>query len=368
MMMTQHRKGKRRRRRGATLVLAALMIVFLLGMAALAVDVGYLFLVRTQLQVAADSGAMSGAARLIESDADVVATAQAFADRHLAGGRHVDLQPDDVEFGRWDFRARSFDPAAWRINAIRVTTRRDATSGGEARLFFARVFGMDRQAVNAFAVAAFVDNFDGFAMPPTGENLPILPIAMDEDTCDAMLAGDGTDQWSWDPEYREVTSGSDGVREAILYPQDTGAPGNFGAVKIGRTNNATPDLARQIRDGLTAEDLAPHGGSLSLDDRGVLELGGDPGISAAIKDDLAAIKGEGRIVPVYDHVSRQGSHAQYRIIGFVGVRIMEVELRGKRATKRVVVQPACVVIRGGIPSSEIEPRSHHVFSPVLLVR
>jgi hypothetical protein len=368
MMMTQRRKKKRPRRRGAALVLAALMIVFLLGMAAFAVDVGYLFLVRTQLQVAADSGAMSGAAGLIEPDADVVATAQAFADRHVAGGRNVDLQPDDVEFGRWDFDARTFDPAAWRINAIRVTTRRDASSGGEARLFFARVFGFDRQAVKAFAVAAFVDNFDGFAMPPTGENLPILPIAMHEDTCDAMLAGTGTDQWSWDPEYKEVTSGSDGVREVSLYPQDTGAPGNFGTVKIGRTNNATPDLARQIRDGLTAEDLAPHGGSLSLDEQGVLELGGDPGISAAIKDDLAAILGEPRIALVFDQVTGQGSHAQYRIIRFVGVRVMEVELRGRRSNKRVVVQPADVVLRGGIPSPEIEPRSYHVFSPVLLVR
>ena len=367
-MMTQRRKGKKPRCRGAALILAALMIVFLLGMAAFAVDIGYLFLVRTQLQVAADSGAMSGAARLIESDAGVVATAQDFADRHLAGGRKVELQPGDVEFGRWDFPARTFDPAAWRINAIRVTTRRDATSGGEARLFFARVFGFDRQAVSAFAVAAFVDNFDGFAMPPTGENLPILPIAIHKDTCDAMLAETGTDQWSWDPEDKEVTSGSDDVPEVNLYPQDTGAPGNFGTVKIGRTNNATPDLARQIRDGLTAEDLAPYDGSLSLDRHGVLELGGDPGISGAIKDELAAILGEPRIAPVFDQVTGEGSHAQYRIIRFVGIRVMEVELRGNTSNKRVVVQPARVVVRGGPPSSEIQPRSYHVFSPVLLVR
>ena len=235
-MMTQRRKAKRPRSRGAALVLAALMIIFLLGMAALAVDVGYLFLVRTQLQVAADSGAMAGAAGLIESNAEVVATAQQFADRHLAGGRSVQLQPGDVEFGRWDFHARTFDPAAWRVNGIRVTTRRDATSGGEARLFFARVFGFDRQAVSALAVAAFVDDFEGFAMPPTGENLPILPIAIHDETCDAMLAGTGIDQWSWDADYKEVRSCSDEVTEVNLYPQSTDAPGNFGTLKIGRTN------------------------------------------------------------------------------------------------------------------------------------
>ncbi len=367
-MMTQGRKRKKPRRRGAALVLGAFMIIFLLGMAALAVDLGYLFLVRTQLQVAADSGAMAGAARLAESKAEVVGTAQAFADRHVAGGRNVQLQPGDVEFGRWDFRTRTFDPAAGRANAIRVTTRRDATSGGEARLFFARVFGFDRHAVSAFAVAACVDNFDGFAMPSTDENLPILPIAIREDTCRALLASSGNDRWSWDPEYEEVTSGPDEKREVSLYPQDTGAPGNFGTLRIGRTNNATPDLARQIRDGLTAWDLAPHGGSLSLNENGVLQLDGDPGVSAAIKDDLAAVKGERRIVPVYDRVTDQGSHARYRIVGFVGVRIMEVELRGKRDDKGVVVQQADVVVRGGIPSSEIRPRSYRVFSPVLLVR
>jgi hypothetical protein len=344
------------------------MVMALLGLVALAVDVGYVFLVRTQLQAAADSAAMAGAAKLIESETDVASTAQQYANRNTAGGRYVDLGANDVDLGTWDFHTRIFDTAGWRTNAIQVTTRRDATSGGEATLFFARVFGIDSLAVSAEATAALVNNFDGFRAPPSGENLPFLPLAIDEQTCDAMLAGNGSDEWTWDRESEQVRFGSDDVPEVRLFPETTGAPGNFGTVDIGANNNSTRDLGRQILEGLSSEDLAPHGGSLSLDEHGVLELNGDPGISAGIKDELATILGEPRIIPVYEEVTGQGNNACFKIVRFVGVRIMEVELTGNTANKRVMIQPAPVIVRGGIPSSESEPRSHWVFSPVYLVR
>jgi len=365
-MIADCRKSRKPERRAATLVFMALMVTLLMAMLAFAVDVGYILLVRTQLQVAADSSAMAAAAQLIESEADVVATAQQFAGLHLAGNQDVELNASDVVKGLWNFDIRSFDPNGWRDNAIQVTTRRDGTSGGEAPLFFAKVFGINSHAAKAEAIAGFVNNFDGFREPPSGENQPILPLALDKETFDAMLAGSGTDEWTWDRESAEVTFGPDDRREINLYPQDTGAAGNRGTVDIGNSNNSTADIARQILHGVTSEDLSHHGGSLELGADGVLELSGDPGISAGIKGELAAIEGQSRILPIFDQVTEQGSNTQYRIVQFVGVRIMEVKLTG--GNKRVMVQPARVIVRGGIPSSEPEPRSHWVVSPVYLVR
>src|SRR5688500_5837104 len=53
-------------RRGAIVVMAAVLLIILLAMVAFAVDSGYMLTVRTELQRAADAGAIAGAAALIE--------------------------------------------------------------------------------------------------------------------------------------------------------------------------------------------------------------------------------------------------------------------------------------------------------------
>ena len=65
----------------------------------------------------------------------------------------------------------------------------------------------------------------------------------------------------------------------------------YGTVDIGGANNSTSDLARQIREGMSAEDmadLASSGRSLEFTE-GKLTLNGDTGISAGVKDDLVYI-------------------------------------------------------------------------------
>jgi hypothetical protein len=357
---------KRPARRGATLVLAALMMTVMMGLVALAFDLGYVLLVRTQLQVAADSAAMSAAPMMIESPDRVVPVAREYANRHIAGNQSVHLLSSDVELGFWNFYTRTFAPSTFMPNAVRVTTRRDETAGGEAHLFFARALGIDSCAVDAEAIAGFVNNFDGFRPPPSGENLPVLPFALDKPTCDQMLDGLGTDDWTWDPETGQITPGPDGITEVNLYPEGTGMPGNRGTVDIGGENNATSDLVRQILDGPSSEDLAAHGGQLAFDEDGVLELNGDTGISTGIKDALADIRGEPRIICVFSQVVNPGDNALYTIVQFVGVRIMEVELT--EGDKRVIIQPGRVVLRGGIPAPDNNQiRSQNVFSPICLV-
>ncbi|MCD4727083.1 MAG: hypothetical protein K8R46_05455, partial [Pirellulales bacterium] len=248
----------------------------------------------------------------------------------------------------------------------RVRVRRTADINGEIPTFFARVVGVNFSSGEAEATAAFVDNFSGFGLPP-GENLMVLPFAMDKQTWDALMDGNADDNWTWD-EDQGITSGSDGVLEANLFPQSTGSPGNRGTVDIGASNNSTRDLARQIVDGVNQTDLDHIGGKLELGPDGTLELNGDTGISAGMKNELASIRGKPRIIPLFDSVTGNGNNATYTIVGFAGVRVMDVKLTGRMRNKRVIVQPARVQVYGGTPAPDGPPISDYIYSPVRLVQ
>jgi hypothetical protein len=192
-----------------------------------------------------------------------------------------------------------------------------------------------------------------------------LPFALDEQTWQALVAGTTTDNYSWNSTTKTVGAGSDGTREVNLYPQGTGSPGNRGTVDIGSSNNSTSDISRQIVYGVNASDLAHHGGKLEFDGCGTLQLNGDTGISAGVKDELESIKGQPRIIPVFRSVEGPGNNAMYTIVKFVGVRIMYVKLTG--SNKQVIIQPAMLLVRGGIPATT-QGTSSFLYSPVQLVR
>ncbi|HID22059.1 MAG TPA: hypothetical protein EYP14_06615, partial [Planctomycetaceae bacterium] len=151
----------------------------------------------------------------------------------------------------------------------------------------------------------------------------MLPIALDEPSWNALLEGEGTDDYCYDSCCQHVCEGSDGVLEINIYPEaapgnprgngngtNQWTPGNRGTIDLGNPNNATPDLERQILYGLNEEDLSYFGGELNFDE-GPIEVNGDPGISAAIKDELAAIIGQPRALPLFSEVIGQGNTTYY---------------------------------------------------------
>ncbi len=357
-------------RRGSILVLSIFLIVAMLGILALAVDFGYAMMVRTQLQVAADSAAISAASANVNgTHYAVIRAAQKFSEFHLAAGEPVKLSRYDVQFGTWDFYRRSFTQTATEPNAIRIRTRRSDKINGETPMFFARIFGINSVPLKTKAVAAVAMNMTGFEAPSNGKNLGILPIALKVPSWDSLRAGFGEDNWTWNEDTGQVTPGPDGIPELTFYPGDVASPGNFGTVDIGGADNSTADLTRQILEGISAEDLDYHGGSLELGADGTLPLTGDPGLSARIGDALGQIMGEPRVVPVYTNVAKAGNTAVYTITGFAGIRIMEVNLKGQLDQKRVVIQRSDVVLDGGIPARDgAAQTSINVYSHVTLVQ
>ncbi len=164
---------------GVTVIMVALLILIFIGVAALAIDIGHLFIVRNELQNAADAGCLAGARFLYRDDgrrsmknANQIAYDAAIANKsdkspvevHWSGGNE-----GDVERGHWSFATRAFTPNnstqpidLWDvaaeeldanpnfINAIRVRTRREDTP---AASFFARILGYDNFSLSTEAIA-----------------------------------------------------------------------------------------------------------------------------------------------------------------------------------------------------------------------
>ena len=109
-----------REQRGVIAIVVALLFLGLIGVAALAIDVVHLFLVRNELQNAADAGSLAGARFLYQDDgmsvnenANQIAYQAAVANG--SEGSPVDVNwsggnSGDVERGHWSFATRTFTP------------------------------------------------------------------------------------------------------------------------------------------------------------------------------------------------------------------------------------------------------------------
>jgi len=355
-------------RRGNIVVLAALFLIAMVGFTAFVVDVGYITLTEAQLQNAADSGALAASAELpagigdgaeltlTETETAARNTAVTMANNHAGGGLDAisaDSQ-NDVRVGHveWDANSNSW-VKSWGTapyNLVEVALHRDSgNADGPLDLFFAPVIGHDNANVNVTAAAALM-NGDGFyIVPGSSETTGILPITVDWDTwndfCNASSVGGlFTDDYYYNESTGNVTPGSDGVLEMNIYPNGTVElpPGNRGTVDLGSPNNSTNDITRQILHGMNEYDLSffPNG-EVKASWENPLILNGDTGLSAGIKDELAAIIGEPRAIPIFSQVGGGGgNNTDYTIVKFVGIRIVYVKLTGNPNKKQVLIQRA----------------------------
>lgn len=150
--------------KGVIAILVALITTALIGFAALAVDLAYVFVVRNELQNAADAAALSGAGRLYTgnsgpnwSDAETQAALVA----RLNKTEYKLIQDPQVTAGYWStattppMQPTTISPAAGDAAAVMVTIQKVAANrDGPVRPFFASVLGKTEIEVGAKAVAA----------------------------------------------------------------------------------------------------------------------------------------------------------------------------------------------------------------------
>jgi Flp pilus assembly protein TadG len=386
--MIRKRMQRQKPRQGTITVLAAIMSVVLIGMVAFCVDIGYVLSAKEELQRAADASALATcweyAQRISDGYSGTESTTYArmvtsqYASENQVTGHSMTLNtnssnaPDgDVVFGYIEDFTNSQSPfqagTPDTYNAVRVRLHKNSNANGEVPYFFAKIFGLEGQMLTSEATAGIIRDIKGFQAPADGENLDILPYALDIDTWQDLANNTGSNNYSWNPESKTVSLGGDDFVEVNLFPQGTGSPGNRGTVDIGSNSNSTSDIAQQILYGISPADLAHHGGKLEFNSSGQLFLNGDTGISAGVKDELASIIGKPRIIPIFSSVSGNGNNAMYTIVKWQGIRIMAVKLTGSKSQKHVTIQVAPIVTHGVIPATA-SGSSEHVYSPVVLIK
>jgi len=188
------------KRRGAIAIMAAFLLIVIIGMAAMAIDIGYIMMTRTEMQAAADSCCLAGGTELLDglgiektktpAEVDTAARAAAvdYGTRNHAGDLasvYVDNQRD-VELGRGYFDTASGTwVKEWGVtpyNMVGVDVHRDQGGSGNGDqplpLILAPVIGTDEQNLVTRAVCVQMP-VKGFYVPPGSEETSnIMPFGL----------------------------------------------------------------------------------------------------------------------------------------------------------------------------------------------
>ena len=146
-------KRQRAQRRGASLVLIALLMMAVIAMAAFAVEMGRMYLVRAQLQTAVDSGALAAAIQIKQNPGNVALAelaAQEYVQRNRVGWAVT--VPDEailIETGTWNLDNKTFEVGGNEPNSVRVRAAQQ-----EERLLLGGVLGKQMFSVPREAIAA----------------------------------------------------------------------------------------------------------------------------------------------------------------------------------------------------------------------
>ncbi|MEJ2201592.1 MAG: pilus assembly protein TadG-related protein [Desulfuromonadaceae bacterium] len=180
--------------RGAVLVLISVLMIVFIGIIALVVDLGHLYLVRNELQNAADAGALAGAGNLYNYDPsdpsgdglELLGTANQFAYDTATSNSSENIAVEvqwtggnsgDIQRGHWSFSEETFtaidsldpfpslanystlqldvmdgstpDRSPAFVNAVKVVTRRETNP---AVSYFAQIFGFESFIRSAEAI------------------------------------------------------------------------------------------------------------------------------------------------------------------------------------------------------------------------
>jgi hypothetical protein len=352
--------------------MAALLLAVLVGMLAFSIDIGYLAVVKGELQNAADAAALAGAARMqgpyvqyyapgvlnqlaiYNSISDTgnansaVSTAQRFAQANVAGNVNITLPSSDVKFSYYD-GSGPFIPAVYPAkfpNTITVKTRRDTTANNPVGLFFAQIFGITSVNLTAKASATIYAGDVTSLQAIPGVNAHILPVALDVNVWKTFyntgVSADGL-----------IHLGPNGAPQLQVYPFDTNTPGSFGLLDVGPPANNVPAFQNWIDSGETPNDInyLVNNNLLPVSPSAPQPWKVGPGLKSTLVSDFQSQMGVPNLIPLfvpssplpnYVAATGNGQGATYAIIGFVGITVTQADGSGLSGLN-ISIQPKAVV-------------------------
>lgn len=276
--------GGAHREHGAVAVVTAILMVVLLGFAALAVDGGILYAKRAQLQNAADASALAVAQKCAASLTDP----QCSTTSSLA----TSLAQSNTQSGQGGIASLTIDTRGRTVTALTQPVEPGSQPGSVA-LFFARALGITSATVGAQAQAAW-------GSPSTGT----APFPMAFSVCQLQgTAIDGAPQL--------IQSFGTGVNQACTYgtpgqPSQV-VPGGFGWLQqIPNQCGASINVASSIGGSQPGSSGPSYCDSVFS------------GWITALQANKTAIV----LLPVFTAVTGTGKNAVYTIAGFAAFSVM----------------------------------------------
>jgi Flp pilus assembly protein TadG len=170
-MDTDRKIASIRNQKGIALVYIAVALVAVFMLVGLAIDVGYMYVVKGQLQNAADAAALAAAVKLDGTTSFTQTAARSEAQR-LANANVATKQPvqifsnttentfamdNDITFGLWD--GSNYTAGATPFNAVQVRTRRtadtpDQAAAGPVSIFLGKVLGWNTMSAVSTSTGA----------------------------------------------------------------------------------------------------------------------------------------------------------------------------------------------------------------------
>jgi Putative Flp pilus-assembly TadE/G-like len=358
--MNAKRNHKRRvsdRRDGAVAPLIAILMIPMLSMVAFMVDYGYLGVVKSDLQRSADAAVLAGVMDLIPDENGVQNFDRArqiaveYANLNMGFEPQTDpstgdlsyqfkVLPGDIVTGKYDpssINGRgplSLDTSSLVLHdTMQITLRRDNSANSPVTLFFAQLFGVKDQSLSVTSAAVL--------RKPTSMRAggDILPFALPLEFWNQLELGEELSIYN----DNKIEDGY-GNQVTVLDATGNRVPGNWGTVDIGPENNSTKALGEQILYGLKQSDIDALYDSGRIPTNLEIPLPfyaqADPGLSAGIKDDVIAIHGQTRLIPIYDSLSSThlssnggGNNAEFHVVRWGEVKVLDSHWQGNKNTK-----------------------------------
>lgn len=253
-----------RNEQGSVLVYVAVGLVVFILIAGLAIDLGYMFVTKAELQNAADAGALAGAQKMKQagmphdaSQSPARVAAKQIAQMNLAANSNVQLADDgtntlsngnDMTVGYWDSSNRTYTPGAAGtniFNAMQVRPRRTNLSpAGPVDTFLAKIRPeLHTMEAAALGIAAF---------PPKASNyMAICPQACG--TCNydpANPAIDPNDPSTWPAACNNVF-----ISQPSPDPGGTNSADKFAWSSLLNPVTSSSDLVRLLQSNEPAQNV-----------------------------------------------------------------------------------------------------------------
>lgn len=321
--------------RGAIIIITALLMVALLGMAAIVIDLGLMREQRRELVTATDAGALAAAgAYAVGEDGCTIAAKFVTA-----------TDPGATMDPGWCVHTASDSSGVVTVKASQT-----------ADFSFAPVLGIDEGRVDALTMAAY--------RPPGFVKGGLRPFAL------CIRAMERFPQWNLplaaSTGVLRVPYGKDDHPEACNGGKNS--PGNWGLLDFDGGGNSTNDTRDWVRNGYDGVVNAGPPGRRCDEDPEVC-VDGDPGAwSNSIGDELDHLitadagKPLEFTLPIFDSGEGNGNNAAFHIIGFVRAKLHGYQATGPAWRRYLDLEFLPGLVEGGPGSrSHIDTGTRVVF-------